>query len=176
MLIILEGPDGVGKTTLANALLANHTEEEMLIRHCGPLRRDPIDEYLHDLDWYSPGVTASCVYDRHYIGELIYGPLYRGGSRVGEREIGLIERKLNEVGAMIVFLYNNVDTLRERNRAKGEDFLQDKDLESVVSSYENVYDACHIIYKMRCMNPTEATVTYILKVAKDAEERANDRN
>jgi adenylate kinase family enzyme len=69
--IILEGPDGAGKTTLAASLSAIHKIETR--------RRIHQDPYL----WALAEMTgwerdALCVYDRFpLVGEYIYGPIRR---------------------------------------------------------------------------------------------------
>jgi hypothetical protein len=80
--IILEGPDGSGKTTLANALVKMGFE----YRHEGPSPKkiDLVDYYLKTLNNAIESQTDT-VLDRFWLGERIYGPIARGSDRLGDR-------------------------------------------------------------------------------------------
>lgn len=78
MFIALEGPDGAGKSTLAQAI-ADATPGTEIV-HFSQLKQNPLDEYVYALEDYSPGKGGNLVTDRWHIGEDIYGPLYRGES------------------------------------------------------------------------------------------------
>ena len=73
--IILEGPDGGGKTTLAREL----EKHGFLYRHEGPppLGRDQVEYYMRSLNQAIEG-PSDVVFDRLYLGELVYGPIIRG--------------------------------------------------------------------------------------------------
>lgn len=76
MLIILEGPDGAGKTTLANRL-ADHIASFQLghieLLHKGPpTSRSGLDEYILPLADYRPGANRHVICDRWHLGELVY--------------------------------------------------------------------------------------------------------
>lgn len=80
-LIVIEGPDGAGKTTLAE-MIVNKTHGVYL--H-GTYTEDP---YQHHLGLLKAAVTAldageTVVMDRHWISECIYGQVMRGGVGYG---------------------------------------------------------------------------------------------
>lgn len=78
MIYILEGPDGVGKTTLANAI-AEKTKGHVL--HCSWSKDWNMEEYFEtvmdaakELDFYQ-----DVVIDRWAPSEYVYGHVFRGG-------------------------------------------------------------------------------------------------
>lgn len=85
-MIILEGPDGSGKTTLKDQLLEDMPKLFQAHRHTdsmGP--RTNLKRWVEDeLSW--PGVLPCTIYDRHpLISEPIYGPMLRGNLAPGFR-------------------------------------------------------------------------------------------
>src|SRR5690348_14510865 len=86
MLIILEGPDGAGKTTLANEIirfftgLSLHRHEPIELLHKGPCISHPLDEYELPLINYRPG-AKHIVCDRWHLGEAIYPAILKRNTK-----------------------------------------------------------------------------------------------
>lgn len=78
MNIVIEGPDGAGKTTLAKGF------KDHDYHHEGP----PSDGY-DLLKYYTTLLdqTVDTIFDRHALSELVYGPLLRGKSRISFEEV-----------------------------------------------------------------------------------------
>lgn len=74
--IVIEGGDGVGKSTLAHLLVTQYGFTAVHSPRT-PEHQDLISRY-HDL-LARPG---RLVLDRSFLSELVYGPLYRGHSRL----------------------------------------------------------------------------------------------
>jgi thymidylate kinase len=173
MLIILEGPDGAGKSTLANKLALN-TRGIVDIRHCSQLTRDPLDEYVDDLHMYVPNTGMNIIYDRHYLGELIYGPLYRDESKVDPIVQVVIEHRLNHLGALLVHVTHNVETLVQRCKDKGEDYLQEGDIYFVRQQFIEEVAEAGIRFKMTVVDAVARDVLDIVWLAQKLEERVNE--
>lgn len=79
--IILEGPDGSGKTTLAKSLV----KAGFRYKHEGPPphNKDLVAWYLEILN-ESIESEENTVHDRLWLGERIYGPIARNMDRLGE--------------------------------------------------------------------------------------------
>lgn len=90
--IILEGPDGGGKTTLAQYLC---TEADFDYKHEGPPPpdRDQL-EYYKTILFDALESPHNTVFDRLYLGECVYGPIIRGVDRLGLEALKLFERVL----------------------------------------------------------------------------------
>jgi hypothetical protein len=80
MIYVLEGPDGVGKTTLANAILAK-TKGHLL--HCTWRKEWTMWRYFLDImdtaQVYSNRYQQDVVIDRWAPSEKVYGDVFRGG-------------------------------------------------------------------------------------------------
>jgi hypothetical protein len=80
-MIVIEGPDGAGKTTLAKQLAADLKLE---YHHEGPPPKDisPLDHYGRVLEDFRRNKT-DVVIDRFAYGERVYGPILRGKDNLG---------------------------------------------------------------------------------------------
>ena len=104
-IIILEGPDGVGKTTLADAIEAQVDGPVVRFRQ-GPPPDDSMAA-LHYMDGIDSIMEArqndtTVIVDRFHVGELVYGPLLRGGSGITVDEATVIDMRLEGIGAALV--------------------------------------------------------------------------
>ena len=134
MLIVLEGPDGAGKTTLAEALMAGFYRKwqsgTFKVEHRGPLRLnvDPVDEYT--LPDYDPtDKTNLVVCDRWHLSEAVYGPIYRGASRV---DLGFHEKWLDDRGALKLYVTAPLGVLMTRVYERGDDYIEVRHLANIV--------------------------------------------
>ena len=122
--IILEGPDGGGKTMLAARLRAEH---DYNVVKTGPPAADGdvTTAYLNALyaALHNPGRT---VFDRLHLGEAIYGPLLRGIDRMGADGLALIEQTIADNDAALVICCPPWNTLVKGWSGK-DDLLKTKD-------------------------------------------------
>lgn len=124
MFIILEGPDGAGKTTLADGLedLLYRTEPSSHVFRlkAGPPIRHPLHEYLRPAESYRPGTGVHYVVDRWHWGEYVY-PIARGRSSLLDPPAWwAIDAFLRRQGAVVVQVSAYPDRYRQVYRDRGE--------------------------------------------------------
>lgn len=178
MLIILEGADGVGKTTVAAGLMNLLGDARLL--HASQPKADWVTEYVTPLVDYQPnnghgvpGSPSHIVCDRWHWGEVIYGPLYRNASILDEDGMLYMNAFLNSKGAVIVHMWNTEDTLLQRWSERGEDFLQPEHLAGVLNRYHDLARHSFVpVINFRDVGPSE--VHSILTVAGVFEHAAAD--
>lgn len=104
MIIVLEGPDGVGKSTLADAILRAYPGEKYRMNSGPPPDDEPAAlHYASQVRWaIDQSENALVVFDRLHIGELVYAPLLRGGTDFTADEASVIDMMLDAAGACMI--------------------------------------------------------------------------
>lgn len=107
MLIIIEGPDKSGKTTLAKKI-----EEQFNYKyaHFSAPGNDPASEYAS----FFTSISIPTVCDRSYFGERVYGPLLRGASKISDLQYAVIERICRLKGAIFIYASTPLQICQDR--------------------------------------------------------------
>lgn len=148
MLIILEGPDGSGKSTIAEALYRGL--EATQIRQGPPPRGYAFDTFkaIIDLGATSP---APIVADRLHWGAYPYGEVYRGGNELGRVGIRRLDDYCANQSALIVLVTAPADVLNARIDLRGEERTEFEDADRtqrIVDLYDEMYEwdrACSVM-------------------------------
>jgi thymidylate synthase len=127
--IVIEGCDKTGKSSTAQ-MLAGILGWKIVAS--GPPRTDdPAAEYLAVLDEHHDGL----ILDRFHLGELIYGPLYRG-SQTSPFDLARVEDRLRARGALLVHLTDTPDAIAHR-------FVEDKEAFASLYHIPQIVDGFH---------------------------------
>jgi thymidylate kinase len=110
--IVLEGCDGTGKTTLATALATRHN---YALVHSGrtPDGTDIIGRYRAILARPGP-----LVLDRSFISELVYGPLLHGRCRLSFADVASLVSIVTSRGGMLAHLTGEPAQIADRLLAR----------------------------------------------------------
>lgn len=155
MLVIIEGPDCAGKTTLAENM-RRYTACKVL--HRGPPEDDAFVEYTADLQSYQPeAIGANVVCDRWHWGELVYGPMLRGESKLDEEAFRAVEDFLLVRGAVVAYLWDTPAELARRLVQRGDDLVKGTDAEEMLTRYETVaWESRLPVFRLRAPTPGDA--------------------
>jgi hypothetical protein len=118
VLIILEGCDATGKTTVARELAEDWGFE---LRHHGPPDRHPLEEWGQQIADYKP--TDRWVMDRFHWGELVYAPHYRNRTDLGWHGFEWVEQALRSRGAITVHCTGDPQRILDRATALEDDYV-----------------------------------------------------
>lgn len=127
MLIILEGPDGVGKTTLAkklhDAIYDTDRHVQITMIHRGPPVGHPLDEYLTPLLDYRPGGRQHYILDRWHLGEYVYPRLTGRETHMDDATYWYISRYIRRLGGIVVFCTATAVDVNNEYRSRGDESL-----------------------------------------------------
>lgn len=142
MLVILEGPDATGKTTLAESISRAYNCE---IRKCGPpLTERPFYEYQTQLHACA---RARVVYDRFFHGESVYGPIFREHGLTPVEQFYL-ELEATWLNAVVIWCTAPRQVVVDRIEARENQSFFDKQLlmrfDEVNAGYKRVIAACRM--------------------------------
>lgn len=132
-IIICEGTDGTGKTTLAQSIADNYgyhyhwfgkpDKGEAFVTY--------LKEYFNLMDY------TNVVMDRAHFSEDVYGPLFRDGSEFTDMQREKLEAMLGS--SVVVVLCTLPDKVIKGNLAKTpEDLHHDKEPDIIAAKYRDV--------------------------------------
>lgn len=182
MIIILEGPDGSGKTTQADAIDAQfrsyrYPDTDVFRLAAGPPDPpdySPFDEYELDFLAAVPDAEADdlIICDRWSLGEAVYGPLLRSTSRLSPGGLLHCEMFFEARGALRWMMMPSAPILVKRLQQRGDDLIDTEDLTAIRQVY--TYLAPRYCYSQIHDQLDEMTVSLALKTALARAERFED--
>lgn len=131
MNIIVEGENKCGKSTLARHIVSLGFKY-IKVSQPGPL--GAFKEYSDILSKLEKG--GDYVLDRFYIGEQVYGPIYRGSSSLSREQIMEIEKRLSQINAIVVYCYDSEKNIAKRFIKDGEEFADIKKIGEALQLFE----------------------------------------
>lgn len=137
MIIILEGPDGAGKSTLASKL-----SQDTRFPIVSNKQKDGGYGYYRELI-----ETDNIILDRAWYSEMVYGPIKRVVSRISKDQmLGLEHRLSTTYGGLIIHCTAPTVVLWDRCITRGEDYITDYGmLDNLRTSFVNIFAGQHYI-------------------------------
>ncbi len=132
-LIVLDGCDGTGKTTLVRQISAifGHRVIHSSLSDAGT---DLFVRYKAILT--SPGPL---VLDRSFVSELVYGPLERGTSRLTQEQAAQLAAIVADRQGILVHLTGQPDRITARLQERDGHAPPQAHIHSLIAGYANVF-------------------------------------
>lgn len=139
MFIIVEGPDCAGKSTFIDKMCRElaYSATPHTRTACGPPKpadRDVFEEYEQQADKLSQ-YSSVTISDRWHWGETIYGPMFRGKSRLNDAGWRHVELSLLARNTIVVYLHETSSVLLERLLVRGDDLVSAEHLCDIEAGY-----------------------------------------
>lgn len=137
MLIILEGVDKSGKSTLAKEL---RSLLKWPVIHFGKPGSDPALEYAQFL----LNCNEDIICDRFFIGEMVYGPLLRDKRSMSPMQIITIERMCRKIGTILVHVSPPYSIIQDRLTELGDDMVTYEQNQKAYDMFRTVINSVKI--------------------------------
>lgn len=142
ILIIIEGPDGGGKSTLAtrvaDRLTLTRPGDNVVVYHKGPPGAHPLVEYESPLFSYRAGTGQHVICDRWHWGEWVYPTVMGRSSEADSPTFEHVEMFLHSRGAYVVFAHPQLETVERVVRERGDDYVKVNQLLEIWRGYISV--------------------------------------
>ncbi|MDT0344131.1 nucleoside/nucleotide kinase family protein [Streptomyces litchfieldiae] len=151
--LVLEGCDGVGKSTLAAHLSTQHG---FTVVH-SPRTPDHLDltgRYRTLLE--EPG---RILLDRCFLSELVYGPLLRGRSRISWSQAIDLAESVTARSGLLIHLTAPPHLVRQRLLARDGDAIPLEEISALISAYHQVFDSLADYTPVRTLDTTTLDLT-----------------
>jgi hypothetical protein len=135
-MIIIEGPDAAGKSTLVEYIKKNSKLE--LIKPFYP-KQDQLKYYL-----LSPSNYSSCWLERYYISELVYPQFKPNRAKMQPWHQYIIEAGLMPFAPTIIYVRPSKDTIKENILSRGDDYIYPDDVDKMVECYDRTIDNSYL--------------------------------
>ncbi|MGW7786093.1 hypothetical protein [Streptomyces tricolor] len=138
--IVAEGADGVGKSTLARRFVSQYGFTAVHSPRT-PDHEDLISRYRDLLA--RPG---RLVLDRSFLSELVYGPLYRGRSRLTWSQALDLARLVTARDGVFLHLTAPAATVHQRLKARDGQAPAVQQITALADAYQRAFDTltCHV--------------------------------
>lgn len=124
MIILIEGPDGAGKTTLAEKL--SKQTGYVLLHRSYPKTAEEMANMMQE---YMQVIKSgkNCIIDRCWYSEMVYGPIMRNETNISYPDMYELERAVARVGGIVIYCTGNRKVLWQRCTERGEDYVVDEE-------------------------------------------------
>lgn len=141
MIIIVDGPDGAGKTTLINSLLKSHPGSSY--KHFSNPKSD--EEAFNYYQVYAAAIVATdpnkvTVFDRSWLSDLVYGPVIRHRKEMSDLHAEMLESMVvAHGGGFIIYCTAPLKMLWSRCQKRGETYIKSYEmLGEIADGYRTV--------------------------------------
>lgn len=137
--ILIEGPDGAGKTTLTEMLRQRIKRRYfVMVRHsCRPYTEEDVLRFCRLMFAIPPSLTA--IIDRHpLISEPIYGPILRGKDLIANIGVKARYQMIRDQASAIVYCRPGLGTIKERLKDQPQLAGVDAKITDLVAEYDHV--------------------------------------
>ena len=141
MLIIIEGPEAAGKTTLAKQL---HLQTGFPYQHRSKPNTEAEKQEMMCMYLAALDAGADMILDRCWYSEIVYGNIMRDKTYISIEQMYELEEKLARKGGIIIHCTDDVGVLWDRCQVRGEDYVTNYNtLVKIKFAFEHLFHGMH---------------------------------
>ena len=143
MIIIVEGPDRGGKSTLAQQLAR---QTGWPVEHRSKTENE--EEKARMMGEYVQIARSNrnVILDRCWYSEMVYGKVMRGQAYIDYPQMYALERLLASHGAIIIYCTGPKAPLWKRCTSRGEDYITSRDnFNAICDAYNELMSCPHYV-------------------------------
>lgn len=174
--LILEGVDLSGKSTLFDALIKEFPGIGLKITdrpiNDSKVERSKIKGYYSSvLGFINVNYQSkNFILDRFFPSEIVYSKVKRGYEGFKDKELRNLERVIKPRNHLLIYCDPGVDTLVERYKSRGDEYINTTDLVELCNRYEEFLSGTSLRYtRLDTKKPVEQLIEE-LKAIVGAEE------
>ncbi|MGG0308252.1 deoxynucleoside kinase [Priestia megaterium] len=156
-IFITEGCDGVGKTTLAEALSA---KLYMPILKGSSFEASTSGNEVLFNSFMKFVNMDDIIIDRYTYSNLVYATLYKDYSIITYEQLEHIEELIKDK-AVLVYLHTDAEVIKSRINSRGDDYVKVDMVESILNEYDKVLSKSNL-FKMK-FDTNKLTTDQIVK-------------
>jgi thymidylate synthase len=139
-MLIVEGPDGAGKSTFIQSLVDDEFNRTQVIAFGKPGK--DFDPFIY---FHTALQTGSYVLDRFFYSELVYGRTFRDGNTIIDNDDQkVLEKLLLHRGAKLMFFDTHPETCYNRLDEADKAAFTLEDIKDLHSAYTVILRACNM--------------------------------
>lgn len=143
MIIIIEGSDGSGKTTLAQQL---SRQTGFPIVHQSYPKTEEEKKCMVGMYIQAIKENKNAIFDRCWYSEMVYGPILRDRSAISYIDMYKLEEQVAKVGGMIIHCTGPESALWMRCTKRGEDYVTSRDdFKAIHKGFNDIMNIPHYL-------------------------------
>lgn len=166
IILILEGVDNAGKSTLAEALRKVISGLAVKITDIPKIGEDADREKIKAYYWAMLNIQdgfdadrwgeTNLIFDRFFPSELVYSKVKRNYEAGEDPEYTILENALRNRKHLIVYCDPGLDTIKDRLASRGDDYVVPEDIDELYARYEALFGVLDLnVLKLDTTQPVE---------------------
>lgn len=159
MNIIIEGCDGVGKTTLVNKLKKYYGVDSIRLSY-----KDPTDFEFYDRIMEK----SDCIFDRHFLSEIVYSKLFKRDSVIDSENSQKLLDKAQKLNIPIFILDTDKRVILDRLLARG---TEHGTILNNISYLQDSFYTLSTLYGIEIIDTTKVSFEEIVRKVENYREK-----
>jgi energy-coupling factor transporter ATP-binding protein EcfA2 len=164
-MIVIDGPDGSGKSTLVEYIKKNSSLE--LVKPFYP-KQDQLSYYLH-----SPAHYAPFYLERYYTSELVYPQFKEGRDKMQPWHHYLIEAGMMPFAPVILYLRPDRETILNNLQIRGDDYIHLEEIDQMLYFYDEVMENTY--FPVFTYNYKENNINTLLELVESTHKSRQEK-